>query len=481
MSLAASRRATSELAEFSSATQWEDLPAPVLKHTRDLILDSVGCAMPGIFVEKGSIPVSVVKRFGGTAEATVIGSTLRIPTPFAAFANGELINALDFDAILAPGHVTPYVIPPALALGEWRHVSGADAILAIALSHEIGCRVANALDGLRQLRGKPPTLQLSPASGYGSTIFGAAAGAGKILKFDPIQMASMFGLAGYAAPVPSLTKYLKAPHSFHAKYSSAGTVAMTATMNALICSEGYLGDDEVLDGRYGFWRMFASKHCDWSFMLDGLGSEWRMLKAELKPFPAFRMSHPALEALQELITTEKIEPDAITRITVSADPVSLSRCYVNRRIGNHTDAQLSWPYLISAACYYEAGAEWQTVAIQDARVTELMRRVKMVPSSGWAQELDDRLSSGAATEKFPEWQRPEIELEAGGRTFRAKLVTQTKGSAANPMTREEIDRKFLRNATATIGGERAEEALQLLLHLEELDDLSALFEMVALR
>jgi len=64
----------------------------------------------------------------------------------AAFANGELINALDFDAILPPGHVSPYVIPGALAIAESTGAPGTDLITALALSHEMSYRIGKAMD-----------------------------------------------------------------------------------------------------------------------------------------------------------------------------------------------------------------------------------------------------------------------------------------------------------------------------------------------
>src|SRR5262249_42027945 len=155
---------------------------------------------------------------------SVIGTRMRRPVALACLANGELINALDHDAILAPGHVSPYVIPPALAFAEQRDASGEELIAAVAIAHEVGCRVAASLDGIRRWDDddQGAVMRLSPASGYGSTIFGAVAGAAAILGFDAKAMANLFGIAGYAAPVPTLTKFLHAKHSFHAKYTSAG-------------------------------------------------------------------------------------------------------------------------------------------------------------------------------------------------------------------------------------------------------------------
>src|SRR5205814_7761403 len=136
------------------------------------LIDSLGCAIGGHLVSKGTIPRDLIIGMGGSGQASIVGSTKSAPLPFASFVNGELINALDFDAILAPGHVSPYVTPPALAFAEVKNATGKELIAANALAHEVGCRVAAALDGIRQWDGDK-AVRLSPASGYGSVIFGA--------------------------------------------------------------------------------------------------------------------------------------------------------------------------------------------------------------------------------------------------------------------------------------------------------------------
>lgn len=466
---------TGALAAFTARTRFPDLPPRVRRATVSLIIDSIGCALAGPYVDKGRIAVDFADAQGAAARCTVLGTRVRTSGLLASFANGELVNALDFDAILAPGHITPYVIPPALALAEERGATGAQLIAAVALGHEIGCRVAASLAGLRELRGRPPRLRyaLSPVSGYGSSIFGAAAGAAAILDLNAEATANAFGIAGYAAPVPSLTKYLHARHSFHTKYTSPGWVAMGGYMAADLSLRQYGGDETILDGPHGFWRMFGSKTLNREFLAGGLGAEWRMLRVELKPYPSFRMSHAAVDALRELIRRESLSPDEISAVAVSADPVSTSECYVNRRLSNHTDAQLSWPFIIAAAAYYTPGLAWQREALQDTRVLRLMERVQIRPNRQWAKELY-RSSGGSVEKEFPTWLRSAVTVTAKGRRTELQLSEHTKGTPENPVTDRECDEKFLHNAGESLGPKRSREALDMLRDLEHAHDIRQL-------
>jgi 2-methylcitrate dehydratase PrpD len=462
------RNATATLAEFAATTRFEDIDPQIRELSRLLIIDSLGCAIAGHLVSKGTIPRDLVRRMGGEGAAAVIGERTRCPIPFACLANGELINALDFDAILAPGHVVPYVVPPALAFAERADASGQELIAAVAIAHEVGCRVAAALDGIRRWddTDEATATRLSPASGYGSTIFGAVAGAGAILRFDGRQMANLFGIAGYAAPVPSLAKFLHAKHSFHAKYTSAGQLAMSAAVCTELAAAGYHGDESILDGDFGFWKMFASQSCNWDFMLGELGTSWRMVRNEFKPYPCFRMSHDAITVLRELIAEHRVDPGAITRITATADPICLSECYLSTSLTDHTDAQLSWRRLLATAAFYPPGPEWQTTALDDPRVLALSARIEIIPAVNSTDALQILRTDASFNKAYPAWLKSTLEFDAGGTVLRKAAPPITKGHPANPMTPAEIEAKYLVNASSVLGPSAAQASLALLKEME---------------
>ena len=165
-----------KLADFAAGTQFDRLPSPVVDECKRILLDSIGVALAAVDEPKGRIGIEYGRLIGGSGKATIIGTADRVNLFGAAFANGELINALDMDAVLPPGHVTPYVLPGALAVGETLGVSGQALIAALAVAHEMSWRLGKAMDYLRDTQdGKvsPP-----PVYGYSSTVFGATAAIG---------------------------------------------------------------------------------------------------------------------------------------------------------------------------------------------------------------------------------------------------------------------------------------------------------------
>ena len=134
---------------------------------------SIGCALAAIGEPKGRIGIEIARQMGSGKEATILGLGSCSSIFGAAFANGELINALDFDAILPPGHVSPYVIPGAMAVAEVRGASGADFVAAMAVAHEMSNRLGKAMDYLRDI--KDGKMNTPKVYGYATTLFGATA------------------------------------------------------------------------------------------------------------------------------------------------------------------------------------------------------------------------------------------------------------------------------------------------------------------
>ena len=205
-----------QIVAFADRLRFEDLPPPVVGESKRLLLDSIGCAIAALGIDKG--------HMGGAAEATIFGTGTKVSMSAAAFANGELINTLDYDALISPpGHVAPYVIPAILATAEKRGASGRDLVRALAVSHEISARFGKAMADVRDV---PPGEKISfPAvSGYSSSIFGGTLGTAMLAGLDRARSASALGLAGHIAPTQTMGKSVLTMPATTDKYVLAGWI-----------------------------------------------------------------------------------------------------------------------------------------------------------------------------------------------------------------------------------------------------------------
>ena len=75
----ASTSATETLARFSAGLRFEDLPLEVVHELKRLLLDTVACGLGGLGLDKGSMALDLAVASGGNPEATVYGTTAKLP------------------------------------------------------------------------------------------------------------------------------------------------------------------------------------------------------------------------------------------------------------------------------------------------------------------------------------------------------------------------------------------------------------------
>ncbi len=85
------------LVSFVTKTKFADLPEYIVHETKRALLDCIGCGIGGLRMSRGKICTKIAKKLGGTPESTILGTAGKVSCTNAAFANGELINALDYD------------------------------------------------------------------------------------------------------------------------------------------------------------------------------------------------------------------------------------------------------------------------------------------------------------------------------------------------------------------------------------------------
>src|SRR5436309_367535 len=195
------------------------------------------------YVEKFAVPGS---------KASVIGTGMKVPTRFAALANGVFIHADYYDDTqlsLAPDriyglltHPTVPVLPPVFALAEMNRYTGEELTVAYHVGVEVECKIAEAISPRHYGAGFHSTGTLGS--------FGGAAACAKLLKLDSKRTANALGIAGAQAAglrrnFGSLTKPFTAGHAAENGVASADFAAMglTGSEEILAATEGWVSSD----------------------------------------------------------------------------------------------------------------------------------------------------------------------------------------------------------------------------------------------
>jgi 2-methylcitrate dehydratase PrpD len=279
---------TKKLAKFAAESQFEDLPGEVVQETKRLLLDSIGCAIGASRMERGRICAELAKKLGGPPESTILGTSTKVSQMNAAFANGELINTLDYDANLGL-HMPPFIIPAPLALAEAASASGKALLLSIALGHEIATRIQMAappsLGPKKDASGKVEVVYAPVGCGHSTAVFGAALGAGKILNLALEEMANAIGIAGCAGPPSVWRKWTDTVPCAMMKYGPAGFTAEIGLRAALVAEMGYYADKNIFEGDLGYWRFLGFQEWNEAAVIQDLGSKWKCAEISYKKYP----------------------------------------------------------------------------------------------------------------------------------------------------------------------------------------------------
>lgn len=453
-----------QLAKFVDEASFDTLPDAVVKESKRIMLDSVGCAIGGIGLLKGKAGIEFARILGGNDDsATIFGSAQRSSIFGAAFANGELINALDFDSVLPPGHVSPYVLPGAMAVAEADRASGRDLILAVAIAHEMSNRFGKAMDYIRDIKdGKP---SMPAVMGYNCTVFGATAAVMKLRGGTAYQTAQALAVAAATSPVNSHRSWLEHPPMGTIKYTMAGPMAHTALVAAHMAFLGHRGDPAVFDDpEFGYPRFIGTTRWKPENITAGLGRDWDFPRASsIKVYPHCRVQHGLFDLLNQILEENDIKADEIDAIRAWGEGFVSRPCWTNNDITDPTDAQFSikHSFAVAAQRLPRSKAWLDPAVIYAPHVMALMKKVTFQVHPDWL----------SAMQTEPEARPSRLEVEARGQTFSAEL-RYPKGGPDSGMPDADLIGKFRINVEGVLSDEAAERLVEQIMNLENADDVA---------
>jgi 2-methylcitrate dehydratase PrpD len=431
-----STNSTETLAAYAADIAYESLPSEAVIALKQVVLDTLGTTVAATTLGAGCRElVEVVRSMGGTAESTIIGFGDRVPAAHAAYVNGGLAHALNYDAVGA-GHL------------------GVLVLAALAAGAEITARINTAL----KLAGVDANQKF--LEGQLVSIFGATASAGRLLKMSPTEMHSAVGLALMQA---SGTMQVVVGGDPPAKAIYAAFPNYGGVMAALLAKQGLDAECDALEGEAGFFAMYYGGNYAREALEQGLGTEFRFTDVRFKPWPTSGIPHPFIQAASNLAKLHALTPDAIERVHVTADPRArhwMEPIAERRRPQNAAAAANSIPYATAKALVngLVTLADFTPAGLQEPEALAVAERLEY--------SFDEGLKGGAIVEV----------ATADGRRL-TERVDSPLGSAANPMSYEQLVAKFrdcVSHAVKPIPESAVQQFIEMAAHLEEVPDVSAL-------
>ncbi|OGV96897.1 hypothetical protein A2W24_03775 [Microgenomates group bacterium RBG_16_45_19] len=443
---------TAELANFVVGLEYEDVPREVIDSIKLHVLDTIGVGLFGSTTPWGKLIADFVKDWDRKRESQVWGHRIKTSCQNAALANGTMAHGFELDdthrtAILHPGPVT---VTSALAVAERKGgIDGKQFMTAVLAGYEVVTRVGMSVGVSHLRRGYHPIGNCGP--------FGAAAAAAKVLNLDKNKTINALGIAGTQG-----AGLMAAQYGAMVKRMHAGRASQSGVIGALLAEQGFTGIDNILEAEYGGFCSTVSDECDLSKLTIGLGKHFEILNTGIKPYACSASCHTAIDAAGALAKEYLIDTSIIEKIVVKTTTATKKHVGWEYRPQSITSAQMNLAYGISVMLL-EGEAfvnQYTDDKIVDPEVLSLIKKIEVVADP----ELD-RLG--------PDYRHSvtvQIRMEDGS-VFGPDRVDYPKGSPENPMTQEEVKKKFRSLATRVTGEKILEQIVTSIDDLERMKDV----------
>ena len=434
----------SEFGSFTSKARFDNLPSDVVTAVKLRVLDTFGAALAGYRL--GTVQ-PLLPLIGDGGPATIWGSGIRVPPRDAALLNSFVSHAcyMEDGSRYTGGHPSCVVIPPLIALSEIRSVTGRALITAVAVGYDVFLRLGRAVYPSIVQRGFQSTAVLGAVSAAAACA--SLLGLGTAAAAHAVAIGSTLGVGLKEALKSSAMQPLQVARS-----AEGGLIA------ALLAESGAEGADRVIEA--GFLRGFAD-NVDLSGIVEDLGHDYRIAETYLKRHGGCRGNHAPIDVVEMLLKKNELTAEAIERIDVAVDTVTLAAEIAEPRNGEQ--AQFSIRFAVAANIVFGDASvhRYTDAALSDPSLRHVMDRIRV-----WR---DPALDAG-----YPTKRAASAVVTLRDKTIFEATLDNARGEPEEPLTASEIESKFISLATPVIGVSRADEIISLIGNLEALGDARTL-------
>lgn len=436
------------LATFAASLKPSAIPEAVLRRGEDLLVDWFGSAVAG----KGAAPVEAITQFAmqmgprsGAAELLINRSS---SSPYlAAMSNAAASHVVEQDDLHNSSvfHPATVVFSPALACAQALGRSGLEFLTAAIAGYEVGIRVGEFLG-----RSHYKTFHTTGTAGS----LASAAAVGHLLRLSPEQMLHAFGSAGTQSA--GLWEFLR--DAADSKQLHTAHAAGTGLMSAYLAQAGFTGAQHILEGTQGLAAGMSSD-ADPSKLIDGLGSRWASAETSFKYHASCRHTHPAADALLELMQSHRLQPADIDRVVAHVHQGAIDVLGPVTHPSTVHQSKFSMGTVLAIIAHYQfAGLQEFAEHFDDPAICDLRDRVTM--------ELDPEVDAA-----YPKRWTAKVTVHLqDGRVIQGRM-DEPKGDPGNTLSRTEITDKAMRLAAFSGGATPSEmrAAIETLWNIRSLD------------
>jgi 2-methylcitrate dehydratase PrpD len=416
------------LAQFVAETQWDEVPAAVQRHTKLVLLDTLGVILAG--AERPEVR-QLREQLGATAGsgATVYARGWPEHDPrSAALLNGIAGRSIELceGLRLVSGQAAMQILPGILAVGEHARRPGRELLAALVLGYDVAGRLA---------AGFTPR-PLAHQNGQVSLLAAAAAGA-RLRGLDKAGISRAMRIATTLLLTPSYTNAVAGATALNVAGGMSGVAAAFAPELALA---GFEAQEDAIEEALG--QLVGSGFTP-DGLADELGTRWEITRNYFRLYACCNPIHPALDCLREALAELRPDPTEVQRIDVAT--YRFASVMRNPDPPNYFASKYSLPH--AAAVMVVRGnaghAEIDDTALDDPVIAALRHRVHV---------SEDPAMSAVVPRLRPA--RVQVTLTDGRRATHAG--ESHRGDFHQPFAEEELRAKFRELAGVVLTSEGTE-------------------------
>ncbi|TMI25836.1 MmgE/PrpD family protein [Candidatus Bathyarchaeota archaeon] len=443
-----------ELSQYAFSVKYSEIPENIVHDSKKRIIDALGCGIGAFNAE----PVRFSRRIAQKAKlkdgSTLLGTGKKSTPDLASFVNGIMVRYFDYnDTYLSrePAHPSDN-LGACLSVADSEGASGRDLLLSVALAFEIQCRLCDAAD----LRHR----------GWDHVCYGlvsTALASGRLMNLNPEKMTQAVNLSLNSHITMRQVRTGELSMWKGCSFANAGR---NGVFSALLAREGMTGPSPIFEGEMGFFKQVSGPFQINTEDFGGRNGKFRIGETYLKYFPAEIHSQTAIwaalearkeiEDLNEIVSVEIASHEAGHTI-LGKDPEKWAPA--TKETADH-----SLPYIVAMALLEGKidNSSYAPKKFKDPKTLDFLKKVTV------AEDKD-------LTAMYPEAVANRVTVKLSSGKVVSKQVNYHKGHPKNPMSDQDVEKKFRTLTKRQLSENQAKRALNILWTLEKVNDVSKLF------
>lgn len=436
-------KTTKNIADWAHGLKFEDLPADLVAHIKNLIIGYTSSSLAGANMPIGRIATKYAKLSSAIPEAGVFGGGFKTTLEMAALANATMSHSTELEDVSFPDGL--YTLSPfgtVFAVAENKKMSGKELIEAFVVGYDI----ASHLGVVCQEAGSRGWMLSATFASVGN-----AAAAAKLMKHTPQQLLYAMGI-GASQGMGMVRQSGTGAHTVE-----AGLAARNGIAAARLAAMGLDASPTILEGQSGM--------CD----LVGRLTEWecedgyRVARIGIRKYPCCGLGQRVVDGMSDLIQETGIKADDVETIEVEANHTfGMYMKFSNPE--NAAQTRFSIEHAI-ASCFIEQPVflkSFTDEAAVDPRYAAIRPKVKKTIHEEWEHGY------------FPQPAIITVKMKDGS-TLKKECVF-ARGDDGHPVTQADVEKKYKGaiKFVGTLSDSQASKAWDMIDKIEDLKDVSEL-------